>query len=293
MTEGKRTESASVSPLFEKMDALMRKHRGGTEVAGDIPVLTDEAPDAELDFDLIPVLTDELPAEALAFEIDDYSASAEPVVAPFLDLPLLDLDEIARSRSAHALPELDAAGVPLDSLVEEIELPPLELEPVNSGNGADEFGPAPIHEIEASPVIAVAEAAQSFGVDVPSQLVSDALGQEDALTLTELPVEPVIYTLMLDAAEPHAQADVPPPMPLLDAEVIAEITASVAAQVAVEVSTEVEQLARQHFAKMMSSFYSDSLRKITDEISRDLEMCLAPRIEELVQAELRRKGLAG
>ncbi|HSC78754.1 MAG TPA: hypothetical protein VLC08_00240 [Chitinolyticbacter sp.] len=73
------SEDDSVSPLFNKMDALMARHRGGTRAGDDddIPVLTEELDD-------IPVLTE-------ALEDEDIPILIEPVDD---DLPV---GEIARA----------------------------------------------------------------------------------------------------------------------------------------------------------------------------------------------------
>ncbi|WP_348945966.1 hypothetical protein ABHF33_05270 [Chitinibacter sp. FCG-7] len=77
----------------------------------------------------------------------------------------------------------------------------------------------------------------------------------------------------------------------LDQNAVAEITAIVGAQLAIDIASEVEQLTKQHFSALMNQLYGETLRKLTEEISRDLEAHLAPRIAELVEAELRSKGL--
>lgn len=77
----------------------------------------------------------------------------------------------------------------------------------------------------------------------------------------------------------------------LSMDAIAELTAVVGAQLAVDIASEVEQLARQHFSKLMAQFYGDTLRELTSEISIELEARLAPRIVELVRQELASQGL--
>ncbi|WP_035058878.1 hypothetical protein [Andreprevotia chitinilytica] len=110
----------SVSPLFNKMDALMARHRGTPPAGQVIPVLTDEADDhldlaplphhAPVPEEAIPVLTETVEPGALMFDPNDFFKPPPPApayyepprpvpVAPakaeFLDLPLLDLDALA------------------------------------------------------------------------------------------------------------------------------------------------------------------------------------------------------
>ncbi|QLI80998.1 hypothetical protein HZU75_05365 [Chitinibacter fontanus] len=77
----------------------------------------------------------------------------------------------------------------------------------------------------------------------------------------------------------------------ISSDTVAEITATVGAQLAIDMASEIEQLTKQHFSALMNQFYGETLRKLTEEISRDLEAHLAPRIVELVEAELRSKQL--
>ncbi|WP_273429840.1 hypothetical protein [Chitinibacter tainanensis] len=79
--------------------------------------------------------------------------------------------------------------------------------------------------------------------------------------------------------------------PTLNQHAVDDITAMVGAQLAIDIASEVEQLAKQHFSTLMNQLYEETLRKLTTQISLDLEAQLAPRISELVQAELRSKGL--
>lgn len=106
----------------------------------------------------------------------------------------------------------------------------------------------------------------------------------------EIAAPPVIEAIVEAAPEPApAPAPAPAALKLSDANV-AEITASVGAHLAVEISTEVAHLTRQHFSQMMDKFYKDALRKMTEEIAREMDSALAPRIEQMVQEELRRQG---
>ncbi len=255
MVESEDSPPRPASPLFDKMDALLARHRGPGGVKAEIPVLTDEAP-----FEThpsIPVLTEIVSESAPIFDSHDFFTASPlppfpdpavpvPTEALFLDLPLLDLEGLADNPaglSDVATPEMPAsqAAEPPALETSESELEEIEIE-------------------------------ELFGVDV----------QEQELSLTE-------HALSHD--EHLADTEDVSPAPRLTDAAIAEITASVAAQIAVDISSEVAQLTRQHFAGMMSTFYADSLHKLTEEISRDMEMCLAPRIAELVQDELRRQGL--
>lgn len=355
MAESRNTGNSGASPLFDKMDALMRKHRGGTESANDIPVLTEEALEFELEVDHIPVLTDEFSAEGLMFDPREFFAPpqqpapspvaatpprSEPPAVQFLDLPLLDLD-VDEPQAGLAAPYPEQPALP-DIEVEEIELPAFDLAheedwagqviptleevivPLAEGAPSSAalppepdaqpfpemvpqvppigFAPEPVTVMDldedrfAAPDLEISLPATPAGEPASPPAFARQAEEavvEDALTLTELPEEPEPHVLTLDAEAPEAVAPVvhASQAPKLDAAAVAEITASVAAQISVEVSTEVAQLTRQHFAGMMNSFYGESLRKITEEISRDMEMCLAPRIAELVQEELRRQGV--
>ncbi|WP_028449993.1 hypothetical protein [Chitinibacter tainanensis] len=91
------------------------------------------------------------------------------------------------------------------------------------------------------------------------------------------------------AALPDEPSEAIPPT--LNQHAIDDITAMVGAQLAIDIASEVEQLAKQHFSTLMNQLYEETLRKLTTQISLDLEAQLAPRISELVQAELRSKGL--
>ncbi|AOY00520.1 hypothetical protein [Jeongeupia sp. USM3] len=80
------SENDSVSPLFDKMDALLARHRGEPVRDDDIPVLTTEAVvPADADDD-IPVLTDEavVPEPVLMFDPEEFytppPAPPEPAV---------------------------------------------------------------------------------------------------------------------------------------------------------------------------------------------------------------------
>lgn len=291
MAEDREQEDSTVSPLFDKMDALLARHRGA-RTDQEIPVLSDEAAIEEL---AIPVLTEVVSNDELMFDLDVFlpdpmagssgleiqSPPAEPV---FLDLPLFELEPI------DALSAETAADIPHTPSIEPAEqafpregISPCDIPPLDFA-----AEPAPVLSGEDRLALDMPE------LVFPDELLGDAdtwtdpetypRDQDpltDALTLVALPVPEV-----RDAPE-----DMPSPARLSEAD-IADITATVAAQIAVDISTEVAQLTRQHFAAMMNSFYSDSLRRLTEEISHDMEAHLAPRIEALVQQELKRQGLA-
>ncbi|WP_027468756.1 hypothetical protein [Deefgea rivuli] len=112
----------------------------------------------------------------------------------------------------------------------------------------------------------------------------------------QIPEDPIAEPQAEVEAEQHAEVEQEPDPETktstsLSADAIAELTAVVGAQLAVDIASEVEQLARQHFSKLMAQFYGDTLRELTGEISRELEERLAPRIVELVEQELISKGL--
>lgn len=346
MAESRSSAGSGASPLFDKMDALMRKHRGGFDSANGIPVLTEEAIEFDLEVDHIPVLTEEFSADGLMFDPREFCAPppAQPAPAPaaampsrpappavqFLDLPLLDLDvdEPPPVAAAEAIPAMEVEEIELPAFEvldggawPDEAIPPLEriveppAEPVSAVGAPlpDEavplippigFAPEPVTVMELAedsfaapeleiclPAEPVARAEEVESPAMPALQVAEHV--EEELTLTEQPEEPAPHILTLEATEPEAvAAAIHAPPPRLDNAAVAEITASVAAQISVEISTEVAQLTRQHFASMMNSFYGEALRKVTEEISRDMEMCLAPRVADLVQDELRRKGLA-
>ena len=231
--------------LFDKMDALLARHR--TSPAQDIPVLTEEASaDAPPE---IPVLTQTVADSELMFDPREFH-SPPPDEPLFLDLPLLDLDQLD-----EAVPQLPPAAFVAEAVT---------VIPADS-----------LHALEMPEIVLAGE-----NLARPEALIERVTPpEEEALSLAELPSQ-AHETQILEEA---------PATTLSDAE-IAEITATVEAQIAVEVATEVEQLARQHFTRMMQNFYNETLHRMTEEISRDMQMCLAPRIVELVQDELRRRG---
>lgn len=273
MAEEKEPAPPIESPLFDKMDALLARHRRPGGIKVDIPVLTEEAPvDAPPE---IPVLTEVVAEPEPAFDSHDFFTAPFPTPQPdpdapilneeiFLDLPLLDLAGLADNPGG--LPETAPQELPEPEAAQE----PAERESSQPMPVADDA----VNDIDEADTIEIAEVAEE-----PAALDEEV----EALTLIEADHS-------WDDPQPELEA-MAPPAPKLTEAALAEITASVAAHIAVDISTEVAQLTRQHFAGMMSAFYADSLHKLTEEISRDMEMCLAPRIAELVKDELRRQGL--
>lgn len=282
------------SPLFDKMDALLARHRGSTAGTEEIPVLVDEADD-------IPVLTEEVEelwpdTEPLMFPPEEFMAApaapapvpapAPPAPAPapdeFLDLPLLDLDALSQANPWGA--DWEEEIIPPPALPETVpDLPADVLLPVTIADFAlDEITPViepfAVEEIEltAMPAAKVAQiidfrqiAAKPLAPPaIPEALASS--GQDE-----EAEVQPA------EAAAANA---------ILTEDAIAELTATVAAQLGVEIATEVEQLTRQHFASLMHRFYEDSLRQLTAEISQDMESRLQARVASLIKEELEKSG---
>ncbi|WP_132038659.1 hypothetical protein [Iodobacter fluviatilis] len=239
------------SPLFDKMDALLARHRGGAAAAEAIPVLLDEADD-------IPVLTEAVNEVAvfddvLMFPPEEFFAAEEivedeevqifepePVAAPvveFLDLPLLDLNALSQANPWGSGWEESPVDLPVAEEISEVE----DLSCIQLVSVADEA------EWEDEPLFAA--------------------------------IEPEL-----------APAETEPEAPGLSEKVIAELSATVAAQLGVEIATEVEQLTRQHFASLMSTFYEDTLRRLMSDMTIEIEQKLLPRVEELVKEELRKHG---
>lgn len=388
MAESRTFGHPPTSPLFDKMDALMRKHRTSTDASQEIPVLTDEAVEPEFDLGPDPILAKGVSGAGLMFDLRDFSVSAAgqspaPVSVPlssdsavhrhFVDLPLLDLDQIARTRGERDPLDL-AVDEPLPEVVRwpssKLQLPAEEEQTPSLGGRCESAKPMemaldpesfeveeidfssppqlPVEDWEAmsiptldcvvdmavQPIVSPAQNAAELPLQIPScgfapepvtvisideaefaashieielppvvttlpsvSVPDEPAVSEETLTLSELSAEPETQVLTLESPMPGVApavaitAEQVPVACRLDDMAVSEITAAVAAQISVEVSTEVAQLARQHFAGMMTTFYNESLRKITEEISRDMEMCLAPRIAELVREELCRQGL--
>ncbi|MGL4604311.1 MAG: hypothetical protein ACRCU9_09195 [Iodobacter sp.] len=283
------------SPLFDKMDALLARHRGSTAGTEEIPVLVDEADD-------IPVLTEEVnelwpDTEALMFPPEEFmaapvaptpvpaSAPPAPVPAPaeFLDLPLLDLDALSQANPwgadweeeiipPPALPET-VPDLPADVLLPELAVADFaldEITPVIESLGVEEI------ELTAMPAAKVAQIID-FRQIAAKPFAPPVIPEEEILASSG----PEAEILPAEAAAANA---------VLTEDAIAELTATVAAQLGVEIATEVEQLTRQHFASLMHRFYEDSLRQLTAEISQDMESRLQARVAALIKEELKKSG---
>lgn len=296
------TLDQTISPLFNKMDALLARHRGPTGGEQDIPVLTDVAAVPE-----IPVLTEEVP---LMFAPAEFSAPQKPSPGIVPGIPLIPQTQSPTSPGAWQQSPL-AATEPVF-----LNLPTLDLDALPLG---DEVDAGPLFELEVdeaeaavlpAPIeaLVVHAAAPGLVALVDEPLVHEALVLDEVLA--EAPSVPSVepqheegvlelqshdeYHVDLDldeSLEVVPVADAAPSAPRLGAAEVEEITAHVAAHLAVDISTEVTQLARQHFTRIMNGYYQQALQQLTDEISRDMEEHMTPRIVELVRAELVARGL--
>lgn len=167
--------------------------------------------------------------------------------------------------------EIEAAAINLDTLEAEQEaLLSTETEPLNE---APSNTPASISTM-----------------DLPDEPVDD-IPPSDQQELTRPSAEIIEFPLNALNIETALPTEQPPKAAQVSADTVAEITATVGAQLAIDMASEIEQLTKQHFSALMNQFYGETLRKLTEEISRDLEERLAPRIAELVESELRSKKL--
>lgn len=293
------TLDQTISPLFNKMDALLARHRGPTGGEQDIPVLTEVAAVPE-----IPVLTEEVP---LMFAPAEFAAPQKTPSGIAPGIPLIPQTQSPTSpgawqQSALApaepvfldLPTLDLDALPLGG---EADVGPLfELEVDDAEMAAL---PAQIEAVvvqEAAPVVAESDEPLAHEALVLDEVLADASSEPSPLHeegVLELQSHDE-YRVDLDldeGVEAAAVAEVVPSAPRLGAAEVEEITAHVAAHLAVDISTEVTQLARQHFTRIMNGYYQQALQQLTDEISRDMEEHMTPRIVELVRAELVARGL--
>ncbi len=127
--------------------------------------------------------------------------------------------------------------------------------------------------------------------DHPAALVWEDPESGDILSIEPGPDED-LSALLGEATLADQPAPAPEPARLTDADV-QDISAMVGAHLAVEITAEVEQLTRQHFARLMSSLYGDTLRQLTDAVCAELESKIGERIVALVQDELKDRGLLG
>ena len=323
----------TVSPLFNKMDALMARHRSPAgKINDEIPVLTDLAPKLAD----IPVLTDVISQAELLQKIEhierslnDESASkvvSEPIQnrgipilmfstlsAPDSELqftpppPVVSYEKTAIAISGPVpastsdpiffnLPRLDLAAIE-----DEIPLIPARkpvAEPVATPFEcvADDLiidfstSPDPHHQVNAEP--AVAERITPPAQPASEPATPPAIEASTSRQPTRLVASTLVWEDDVESAPPSLSTSLESPSAnTLSEAAIADLTAIVGAQLAVDIASEVEQLARQHFSKLMAQFYGDTLRELTSEISQELETRLAPRISELVKQELISQGL--
>lgn len=96
MAEQHRSGDHSVSPLFNKMDSLMARHRGQAQ---DVPVLKDAVPSGGFGLMFDPDELKHKPGPVLPPPVAKASYPPKPVDEPptFLDLPMLDLDYLVPS----------------------------------------------------------------------------------------------------------------------------------------------------------------------------------------------------
>ncbi|QKJ66672.1 hypothetical protein HQN60_08120 [Deefgea piscis] len=321
----------TVSPLFNKMDALMARHRSPAgKTQAEIPVLTDLAPKLAD----IPVLTDVISQEELLQKIEhiERSLSDEPAAAVVREpiqnqgIPVLMFSTLSSPDSELDLtpPPPVLSNIQFETPISEpipapaepifFNLPRLDLAAIEDDIPlipASKPAAAPVaapfecvaddliidfsnpidtqHQVNAEPAAAdlVIPPAQATSEPAPA-IETSTSRQPTRLVATstlvwEDDVESAPQSLSTPNESPSANA--------LSEAAIADLTAIVGAQLAVDIASEVEQLARQHFSKLMAQFYGDTLRELTSEISQELETRLAPRISELVKQELISQGL--
>ncbi|MBE9609118.1 hypothetical protein [Chitinilyticum piscinae] len=268
-----------------------------------------------------PVLTPDAAAEA--------PASPDPVAAPASEPAVVELVDVSSTIAASipAFPDLPAETAVLDDQYWNISEPELATEtteplapaPAISDSGFPAMQVPAAHDAAAqldpaywalntppaasptdddwlahatTPAVTVKE------VDEPAALIWEDPESGDVLSIEPGPDEELgallgetpLAALPAAAVAPQAAAEPPPPAKLTDSDV-ESISAMVGAHLAVEITAEVEQLTRQHFAKLMSSLYGDTLRQLTDAVCAELESKIGERIVALVQDELKDRGL--
>ncbi|MCB5197517.1 hypothetical protein [Deefgea salmonis] len=323
----------TVSPLFNKMDALMARHRSPAgKTLDEIPVLTDLAPKLAD----IPVLTDVISQAELLQKIEhierslnDESAS-KAVSEPIQNrgIPILMFSTLSAPDSelqftpppplvSHEKPAIAISGPVPASMSDPIffNLPRLDLAAIE-----DEIPLIPARKPVAEPVATPfecvaddliidfstpidphhqvnAEPAAAERIIPPAQATSEpatplAIEASTSRQPTRLVASTLVWEDDVDNDPPSLSTSLESPSAnTLSEAAIADLTAIVGAQLAVDIASEVEQLARQHFSKLMAQFYGDTLRELTSDISQELETRLAPRINELVKQELISQGL--
>ena len=236
----------------------------------------------------LPVLEIEAPPEPLEMDI---VAEALPV-----------LDEAVVAKPDTAEPVIEHASEPVAEdhvLVVEIDISAPAAQDLTEATDAyvdqDELPHAVAHTEVTEPV----SAPEALVVDTEATLpLAPVTWQVEVLHEpgpVEAETEPVaIVTEVAEMVPEATPAATPAPAASthgMDDYAIAEVTAGVAAHLAVDISTEVERLTRQHFASMMQALYGEAMTALVDKINNELEARLAPRIDELVREELKRRGL--
>lgn len=106
MAEQHRSGNNTVSPLFNKMDNLMARHRGG---GNNIPVLNDALPSDGFGLMFDPEELKHKPGPVLPPPVAAASYPPMPTDEPptFLDLPMLDLDYLVPDEDAGHIAEAE------------------------------------------------------------------------------------------------------------------------------------------------------------------------------------------
>ncbi|WP_288843092.1 hypothetical protein [uncultured Deefgea sp.] len=324
----------TVSPLFNKMDALMARHRSPAgKINDEIPVLTDLAPKLAD----IPVLTDVISQEELLQKIEHIERSlndesASKVVSEPIQnrgIPILMFSTLSAPDSelqftptppvvSHEKPAIAISGPVPASTSDPIffNLPRLDLAAIEDDIPlipaskpaaapvaapfecvADDLiidfstSPDPHHQVNAEPAVAerITPPAQPASEPVTAPAIESSTSRQPTRLVA---TSTLVWEDDVDNdPQPLSTPDESRSANTLSEAAIADLTAIVGAQLAVDIASEVEQLARQHFSKLMAQFYGDTLRELTSDISQELETRLAPRINELVKQELISQGL--
>lgn len=238
----------------------------------------------------------------------------------------VDLDEL--SLAAQEVPVIETEAFDPEVLNTHAAAPAVQTaEALLPSPEVVEPQPEPIWHVEVVSVPASLESPVDTPVGLagaaPQEVIAAVPAEAPAALVSAPELEPNIETVAVPFSEPALQASsapepAPEPEPIapaalapvefapvadiaaappeaaaaqMDASAIAEVTAGVAAHLAVDISTEVERLTRQHFQQMMQSLYGEAVIALVEKVSLELEARLAPRIDELVRAELRNRGL--
>ena len=122
------------------------------------------------------------------------------------------------------------------------------------------------HEIAAIDLDAVEDEANA--IEAVVQAEPETVTLTSALVPAADSTENTHASIATQANAENAETAIPQ---VISPDTIAEITASVGAQLAIDVASEIEQLTKQHFTALMNQFYGETMRKLTEEISNDLE----------------------